>query len=198
MKKKLIISAILVLLLTISASCSTDSTQYQITPSTTPICLELTPPPLIQHIAVADTALEHHTATVDYSVEAPPPSRSAERDLDGVKYITMTATTYDLSYASCKKNPDHPEYGITFSGKRATVNRTVATDPKVIPLGTEMYIKFPSKYDYLDGVYVAEDIGSAIKGNRVDVFIGESAYEECMEFGLQEVKVYILEETSHE
>ncbi|HHV30538.1 3D domain-containing protein [Acetivibrio mesophilus] len=115
------------------------------------------------------------------------------------KIINMTATAYDLSYKSCGKTREHPAYGITASGKRATVGRTIAVDPSVIPLGTRVYISFPDAYNYLDGIYIAEDTGSLIKGNKIDIFFGEDKpgesiiYNKAMGFGLQEVVVYVLD-----
>lgn len=111
----------------------------------------------------------------------------------------MRATAYDLSVESCGKSRNHPQYGITFSGTRATVGRTVAVDPKVIPLGSRVYIKFPLEYSNLDGVYIAEDTGRLVKGNIIDIFLGEDkpgerkVYESVMRFGVQKVEVYILE-----
>lgn len=115
------------------------------------------------------------------------------------KKFHMTSTAYDLSYKSCGKTREHPAYGITASGARATVGRTVAVDPKVIPLGSKVYIIFPEKYSHLNGVYIAEDTGSLIKGNKIDIFFGEDEPGETVinkkayEFGLQLVEVYLLE-----
>ena len=115
-------------------------------------------------------------------------------------YIIITATAYDLSVASCGKSRNHPEYGITASGIRAKTNRTVAVDPKVIPLGTYLYIEFPEEYSDRNGIYVAEDTGSAIKGNKIDIFLGEdkpgenTINKECFKFGKQQVKVFILKD----
>lgn len=61
---------------------------------------------------------------------------------------------------------------------------TIAVDPKVIPLGTKLYVE-----GY--GVGKAEDIGGAIKGNRIDVFLDTE--EECVKWGRKKLKVYILE-----
>jgi len=111
----------------------------------------------------------------------------------------MTATAYDLSYSSCRKTREHPAYGITASGTRATVGRTVAVDPKVIPLGSKVYITFPEAYSHLNGVYIAEDTGSLIKGNKIDIFFGEDKPGETVinrkayQFGIQLVEVYLLE-----
>lgn len=103
--------------------------------------------------------------------------------------LVCVATAYDLSYASCGKNPGDRGYGITASGTRARPG-VVAVDPKVIPLGTKLYIKsLDGTRDY--GYAVAEDTGSAIKGNRVDLFF--STKGEVNQFGRRQVKVYILD-----
>ncbi|RCX19379.1 3D (Asp-Asp-Asp) domain-containing protein [Anaerobacterium chartisolvens] len=106
--------------------------------------------------------------------------------------MDFIATVYDLSYECCGKYPSHPEYGITFSGTRAIKGITVAVDPEVIPLGSEIYIEFAVPYTGMSGWYKAEDIGSSVRGNIVDVFMGESASTEMMKsFGRREVKVQI-------
>ena len=103
----------------------------------------------------------------------------------------MTATAYNLSVQSCGKEKDHPAYGITKSGTRATKGRTVAVDPNFIALGSEMYIEFPKKHKELNGKYIAEDIGGAVKGSIVDIFLGGTT-KEAMSFGRQKVLVTIL------
>lgn len=59
----------------------------------------------------------------------------------------------------------------------------VAVDPGVIPLGSRLYIE---GYGY----GTALDVGSAIKGNRIDVFFPTEA--ECRRWGVRYVKVYVL------
>ncbi len=104
------------------------------------------------------------------------------------KILNCQATAYDLSYESCGKWPGSPGYGITASGTYAKVG-TVAVDPRVIPLGTKMYIvSTDGKYVY--GYCTAEDTGGAIKGNKVDLFYNTKS--ECMQFGRRNVNVYIL------
>lgn len=105
------------------------------------------------------------------------------------KAIVMTATAYDLSFESTGKRPGHPHYGLTASGTRARPG-VVAVDPRVIPLGTKLYIQsLDGSKDY--GFAVAEDTGGAIKGNKIDLFF-ETA-EEVRRFGRRKVKVYILD-----
>ena len=110
-------------------------------------------------------------------------------DFSYSKVITCNATAYDLSFQSCGKWPGDPGYGITASGTHAKYG-TVAVDPRVIPLGTRMYIE-STDGSFVYGYCVAEDTGGAIKGNTVDLFF--SSYNECMQFGRRSVKVYILD-----
>ena len=112
-------------------------------------------------------------------------------DNDPIQKIFI-ATTYDLSYESCGKYPDHPAYGITYTGKKAIKGRTIAVDPSIIPLGSNVYIEFPKPYSNLTGWYTAEDTGSKVKGNIIDVFLGESAFHEMERFGSRKVEVKIM------
>ncbi|MBP2643386.1 MAG: hypothetical protein H6Q67_1273 [Firmicutes bacterium] len=63
----------------------------------------------------------------------------------------------------------------------------IAVDPKIIPLGSKLYIQYPDGH----GVYaVAEDTGGAIKGNRIDV--AKWSVKEAEDFGIQHVKVFVI------
>lgn len=73
---------------------------------------------------------------------------------------------------------------ITYSGTRVR-HGVVAVDPRVIPLGTRMYIE---GYGYA----VAEDTGGSIKGNKIDVAFLNT--DECYQWGVRDVTVYILDE----
>jgi len=59
----------------------------------------------------------------------------------------------------------------------------VAVDSKIIPLGTRIEIKDM-------GVFVAEDTGGKIKGNRIDIYF--ETKEEAKEFGRQTIWVRVL------
>ena len=97
-------------------------------------------------------------------------------------YIDMVATAYTYG--------DGGKWGnVTATGKTVKVGH-VAVDPKVIPLGTRLYIAYPNgKWVY--GYAVAEDTGGAIKGNRIDLFFPTK--QECKNFGRRTVRVYILD-----
>ncbi|WP_129599007.1 3D domain-containing protein [Anaerophilus nitritogenes] len=102
--------------------------------------------------------------------------------------IQMTSTAYDASYASTGKHPGHPYHGITSSGTRVRPG-VVAVDPKVIPLGTKLYIKaLDGSGDY--GFATAEDTGGAIKGNKIDLYF--ESPKDTKRYGRRKVLVYIL------
>ncbi len=103
--------------------------------------------------------------------------------------LTMTATAYDNSYESTGKSPGQKYWGLTALGTKARVG-AVAVDPKIIPLGTKLYVEsLDGTKDY--GFCVAEDTGGAIKGNKIDLFFNTSG--EVRKFGRRKVKVYILD-----
>jgi len=70
----------------------------------------------------------------------------------------------------------------TATGMRC-VRGAVATDPRVIPLGTKMYIE---GYGYA----FACDTGGAIKGNRIDLAFNSP--RECFQHGRRKQRVWIL------
>ncbi len=99
------------------------------------------------------------------------------------KAIEMVATAYDATFASTGKHPDHPYYGITRSGLKVRPG-IVAVDPKVIPLGTYLYVE-----GYGDAL--AADTGGAIKGNRIDLYF--ESPKDVAKYGKKKVKVYVLD-----
>lgn len=63
----------------------------------------------------------------------------------------------------------------------------IAVDPKVIPLGSKVFIQYPDGH----GEYAtAEDTGGAIKGNRIDV--AKWTVREAEKFGMKDVKVFVV------
>lgn len=92
--------------------------------------------------------------------------------------LTVTATAY-----SCEGYT-----GYTYSGTVARVG-AIAVDPKVIPIGTKMYI-VSNDGQYVYGYCVAEDTGGSIIGNRIDLYF--DTFAECWDFGVRTCTVYIL------
>lgn len=60
---------------------------------------------------------------------------------------------------------------------------TIAVDPSIIPLGSLLYV---DGYGYA----IAADTGGAIQGNIIDLYL--NSYEECMNWGRQNVSVYLI------
>lgn len=92
----------------------------------------------------------------------------------------MTVTHYDVCLKCCGKLD-----GITASGVQATPDVTVAVDPAVIPLGSDVLL------DYGDGeihYYRADDTGGAIKGSHIDLCV--SSHEEALQLGVRTATVY--------
>lgn len=110
------------------------------------------------------------------------------KELKYSKVITVNASAYDLSYESCGKRPGDYGYGVTASGMRASYG-VVAVDPRVIPLGTKLYITSPDG-SWTYGEAVAGDTGGSIKGNRVDLFFNSRS--QCLSFGRRTAVVYVL------
>ena len=114
----------------------------------------------------------------------------------------MTVTAYDLSVQSCGKPIGSHGYGITASGynlsnKNREEAKAIAVDPRVIPLGKKVEIIFKEKHlQKYNGVYVARDTGGAIKGNKIDLFMGDfrsnKPAAEAMNFGVQKATVKVF------
>lgn len=94
------------------------------------------------------------------------------------KEITVKSTAYTAYCKGCS--------GITATGINLKKNpnaKVIAVDPKVIPLGTKVYVE-----GY--GEAVAGDTGGAIKGNKIDVHM--STTQKAKNWGVRTVKVQIL------
>lgn len=73
--------------------------------------------------------------------------------------------------------------GITYTGTQVTAGRSIAVDPKIIPLGSKVYIE-----GY--GWRVAEDIGGGVDGDHIDIAVG--THEQALTAGLTGGNVWIL------
>lgn len=113
---------------------------------------------------------------------------SLEDNDDWSKYPAkeVIATGYTAGYESTGKNPTHPGYGITYSGVKVKrdLYSTIAADTSVFPIGTILFI--PSY-----GYGVVADTGSAIKGNKIDLFYN-SVEDVYQQWGKKQLKVYVI------
>ncbi|CAH0345239.1 3D domain-containing protein [Bacillus sp. CECT 9360] len=93
------------------------------------------------------------------------------------KTITVKATAYTASCKGCS--------GITSTGINLKKNpnaKVISVDPKVIPLGSKVYVE-----GY--GEAIAGDKGSAVRGNKIDVFISNKS--KAIQWGVKTVKVKV-------
>lgn len=97
-------------------------------------------------------------------------------------------TYYCACAKCCGKNPGDPGYGITSTGAVATEGRTIAVDPKVIPYGTEVILRYA---DGTELTYIAEDCGGAIRNKRIDVYM--ESHQAALQAGVKTAEVLIKE-----
>ncbi|MGM9635294.1 MAG: G5 domain-containing protein [Candidatus Avispirillum sp.] len=98
--------------------------------------------------------------------------------------VTLGGTVYSYSYCLVCDSTVYTGGGITASGLPAT-EQVIAVDPRVIPLGTKVYIEGI-------GYRIAADTGGLIKGNFIDIYYEESN-PNFAGYGRRDVKVYILD-----
>ncbi len=108
--------------------------------------------------------------------------RELETSQGPVRYwrkIRVLATSYTAATAG--KSRDHPRYGLTYLGLKATKG-IIAVDPRVIGLRTKMYVP-----GY--GFGTAGDTGGAVKGRHIDLAYDEGNLVHWFKW----VDVYLLE-----
>lgn len=84
-------------------------------------------------------------------------------------FVGLFAISYYCPNACCGSGT-----GLTKLGTQARPQKTIAVDPSVIPLGSEIEIN--------GAMYVAEDTGSAIKGNKIDICV--ATHDEAVKLGI--------------
>ena len=99
-----------------------------------------------------------------------PAGRAQPKPAHLLQYLgTFLVTCYDLSGTTASGAPAGPQ--------------SVAVDPGVISLGTQIYVQGV-------GVRTADDTGGAIIGHHIDIW--EPTYWQCADWGVQERAVYAV------
>jgi len=106
-----------------------------------------------------------------------------------------------ISYLKRRGRAQVVDEFLGYGGHTLVELKSIAVDPRVIPLGSRVYI--PQAASVVvdgkpqSGVYYAHDIGSAVKGKHIDVFVGRKANMTCFSLaGMRSsgsVDVYVLE-----
>ena len=101
-----------------------------------------------------------------------------------IKNATLVSLGTFKTTAYCPCRSCSEGYGrLTKTGTQATASRTVAVDPRVIPLGSHLLI---------DGVeYIAEDVGGGVKGKHIDIFY--NTHSETRDHGVERSEVYLIQ-----
>ena len=134
---------------------------------------------------------DYIVSTYYYSYTPPTEEERAEAGTKLVPGTTLpynTAVLFDATAYTCN-SPNYLGNGRTFTGTQARVG-AIAVDPRVIPLGTRLYIT-SADGEYVYGYCVAEDTGSVIKGNLVDLYF--DTHDECVRFGRRDIIIYFLD-----
>lgn len=122
-----------------------------------------------------------HPAVVSNDVKSPPSPRVVEKYIYVSRNLEPQEMVLEIT-AYSKDDPGMDGRGIMFTGLPAD-HGALAVDPKVIPLGSVVWI--PGV-----GYTVALDTGEAIKGYKADLYIPDR--EKALEWGRKKVRVKIV------
>lgn len=87
------------------------------------------------------------------------------------------------AYCACSKCCGKWAGSPTASGVMPQANHTIAVDTSVIPFGTKVLIN--------GNTYVAEDTGSGINGNKIDIYF--NSHQDALNFGVQYKEVFVYD-----
>ena len=105
-----------------------------------------------------------------------------EEEYDSEDGVVSLGTFKLTAYCNCEICCGVWAGGATASGVMPVANHTIAVDTDVIPFGTKLIIN--------GNTYVAEDTGSAIIGNRIDVYF--DSHSDALDFGVQYAEVFMV------
>lgn len=109
--------------------------------------------------------------------QEPTKPKNKTNENNNSKSFTVTATAYTADCNGCS--------GVTSTGIDLKANpntKVIAVDPSVIPLGSVVEVE-----GY--GIAIAGDVGGAIKGNKIDVFVPSKG--QASSWGVRTVKVTV-------
>ena len=139
--------------------------------------------------AAETTQIEEATpVTIEAKAPQMPPQIEAEEEQQWTSLGDFKLTAYCACETCCgywatirpiDENGTPIVY--TASGAIAETGITIAVDPNIIPYGTEVKIN--------EHIYIAQDTGGAIKGNRIDVYHDD--HDAARAFAVREAEVFV-------
>lgn len=125
-------------------------------------------------IGLVNVAIDSGNYIISLNESNQTTSNSVENPSGYLSTYSMVATAYTgHGFTAMGLKPVRDPNGLS----------TVAVDPKVIPLGSKVYVE---GYGYA----IASDTGGAIKGNKLDVYMNSN--EDCFAFGRRTVTVNLI------
>ena len=140
--------------------------------------------------ADAKTTAQAETAELSETVSNTP--AAAVKDSDATAATTVTvANSTEAKSAPITAPQAYTAFSYSLCCRGSSglgVRRgTIAADPKILPYGTRVYMTGSGAYD---GEYLVTDAGTAIKGNKIDVWV--PTVHEARRFGRRNVKLTVL------
>ena len=123
---------------------------------------------------IASSEMPANATIVD--VEPNEQSNITSEDLKSLGIFKLTF------YCSCSQCCGVGNGRVTATGQAPEEGRTISVDPAVIPLGSTVFI-----YGH---PYVAEDVGSGVDGNTIDIFV--DSHDKALARGIEYTEVFIL------
>lgn len=131
-------------------------------------------PPKVEQSQTPIAQQVNETKPAEVKVEEKRSEPEVSRGSNGYKLV-VEATAY---------SPDEPgDSGYAFDGRPAVPYRTIAVDPKVIPLGSQVLVP---GYGWM----IAHDTGGAIKGHIIDIRLGSTS--EANAWGRREIVITVV------
>jgi 3D (Asp-Asp-Asp) domain-containing protein len=124
---------------------------------------------------VVDNGIEKKDTTKNEEAKESAAKTVNKDDSGNAETLTVSATAYTADCEGCS--------GVTATGIDLN-EKVIAVDPKVIPLGSTVYVEGYGKA-------IAGDTGGAIKGKKIDLFM--SSEKQALKWGRQQVEVKILD-----
>ncbi len=151
-----------------------------------------TPAQTAQQEKEAEAKQTAQAETAELSETASGATKAAVKNTDATAATTVTvANSTEAARAPLTAPQAYTAFSYSLCCRGASgmgVRRgTIAADPRILPYGTRVRMTGSGSYD---GEYLVTDAGTAIKGNKIDVWV--PTIHEARRFGRRNVKLTVL------